>query len=173
MMSKYIQIVKDFITLFNTRNHAEIDNFLTQFVSDEVLAETFHTASGTWIIVKDKFHLKEMIEYNFSSENDLMMITETLSESENKVFWAGTLEGSKWNTPGGINIQEEFEIKAVWIFEFDNNKIIYLKYFLDTFEIMKLSGRAILDEGNKQKIQNYVELLLNTGMISKEIVKVS
>ncbi|MHA2249900.1 MAG: nuclear transport factor 2 family protein [Candidatus Kariarchaeaceae archaeon] len=157
MQNKYKKVALQLIEDLNTKNFQNLQNHFAANASFTV----FIIDKGEYTLVKGRDDVVDVLIQNFDI-GDAQCELQTILSDGNKVAISGLVAGSNYfdidNFP--------FQIKIMAIVDFDDNgKIHHVNYSTNTFEMMRLSGKAILSIGNKEKIRQYILTLQNIGIL--------
>ena len=61
-----------------------------------------------------------------------------------------------------------FSLKLMQVLYYENDKIKKIDHLYDTFYLLALMGKATLNSGNKEKVNNYLNDLARMGILSHE-----
>lgn len=165
----YVAIITKLVSLFNARDDRVVE-YMNEVFSERMSGKFFSTNRGSWRLVEDKEGIQNAFLAIHNPDNNVLWSPMDIYSRGTKVVWEGFWVGSDWKTATGVHISENFKLPIICIFEFEDEKVINFEYFTDTFEMMKLSGRALVKEEDNTKMQQYVSNLVDLGMIPEIIL---
>ncbi|MFW9780157.1 MAG: nuclear transport factor 2 family protein [Candidatus Heimdallarchaeota archaeon] len=102
-----------------------------------------------------------VLQSNFGASNDVIFtIEEMICEASTVCGW-GFLKGTTWMG----NVLGPFELKAFVVLKFKEDKIIYSHWLPDTFAYLRLIGRASFVSNDEDIINQYLDNLVEMGLI--------
>lgn len=167
--SENVAIITKLVGLFNATDD-RVNEYMKEVFSEQINGKFFSTRQGSWRKVENKEDVIKAFMASHNPQNNVLWSPMSIYELENKVIWEGFWVGSDWTTVTGVNIGENFKLAIICIFEFEDDKIVNFEYYTDTFEMTKLSGRALVQEGDNEKIQKFISNLVDMGMLPEIIL---
>lgn len=161
---------KQFCNAIDQVNNGNVDGFDAITHTDLSLL-TIDTTSGENVEIQDKKTILKMFMAIGSHPGNLKVIEEKLLVDNDELCILGYLKGTKLQTQLGLfSFDIPFKYRDTIYAKFDGEKIKRIEIYHDTFEVMRLCGRAILRQNNQEKIRNYLLNLEKLGFISKKSV---
>lgn len=107
-----------------------------------------------------------VLQSNFGASNDFIIdIEQMVCEYETVCLW-GTLSGTTWlDIPTG-----PFKMEVTGWITFKDDKIIRFRWMPDTFAILRLTGRATYQMDDQDTINQYLDNLVEMGLIKEDMV---
>ncbi len=161
MTHHYKQLCRDLAECLNTQNFEQIKQFYHQDVTYSVMMNT-----GKFQDIKGVDKVLTVLQANFGASNDVFIdIEQMVCENKTVCLW-GSLSGTIWmditTTP--------FKFEATGWITFEDNKIIKFLWMPDTFAILRLTGQITFQMDDKDIINQYLDNLVEMGLIKKNMV---
>lgn len=157
------QIVDKFLQALSSGNF----ELMRPHVSESVVYFTFMANLQKQGSLQGIDNLKELFVMFVGTPNDGKFQVETITcDYPSAILW-GKMVGTIWITPGGIHVEEQFEVRAAFLLTFKHDKIQKIEFRYDTFKLMKLSGITVARSGDKEKIKAYVKMIESLGLLPR------
>ena len=162
----YSNAFKEYV--INEMSFDEFRDRMHEYYHQDAISEVFIPNNASYVSLS----LEQMIRLvEKFPETGMKLDHKSIAVDNDTVYLKMEQYGDYTRTPGGQNFEEPYRIELIVELKFVDKKIIYHKTWLDTFRAMKLSGKAILQVKDQERINNYVKMLLDNGIISKDMLK--
>lgn len=156
--------MKDLVlSLINYFNSKDLEKAFT-LIHPDVVMTTFSVRTGKIATVTGKNAYSKAVRENFGETSDLKMTVQTIISEGNLASLSGYYTGTKWEV---LHLKENFKVRFAAIFGFKDGLIIKHDKYLDTLELLRLSGNSVFHENNPLKINQYLELLQELEIIKR------
>lgn len=148
------------IQSLNSRTFERLEQSLHQDVSFGV----FETSVGEFREIQGIQEVIDLFKFNFGASTDVIIDIRKLICEAQTICIFGFLRGSTWLN---IGLDESFVIKFFGMIEFEAGKIKHFEWLPDTFAVLRLNGRASFKMENRDKINQYLDNLVEMGLIKR------
>jgi hypothetical protein len=107
--------------------------------------------------------VRDILVDNFAKPHDMALVEIEMIQEENTIYANLLSKGSRW-----MMVDYPYEFKTITRYVVENNKIVSIQNFFDSFEFMRLFGQALIIQKDEFKIKEYVNLLVDLGMLPQE-----
>ncbi|MHA2089688.1 MAG: nuclear transport factor 2 family protein [Candidatus Kariarchaeaceae archaeon] len=167
-----MSITSDLKSVFNHFNESFTQkrfDLIEEKLDEEASTEVFNTSTGEYLEIHGKTSVMETIIHSWGGDNDMRLETDLVLQDDNFVIAFGYVRGTKWNR---LLDPKGFEIKTTVLFTFKGGIVFRMAFYFDTFHFMKIMGTAIMNQKDDVLTRNYLQLLITTGIISEEMIKI-
>lgn len=156
-----IEVINSLVESFNTKKFENI----SQLIHPDIVMTTFSMKTGKLVYVKGKENYLKAINNNFGPPSNLTIIIKNTIIDKNKASVSGFYEGNMWEL---LKLDKIFQVRFSADLELKDNLIIKHDKYLDTLELLRLSGNSIFQENKEEKIKAYLNKLIRLGIIPKK-----
>ncbi len=163
------EIVDQFLQALSTGNFELMKPHISESVVYVIFADrslrSIDLSLEKQAILEGIDNLKKVFDMFVGAPNNAIFEAEAIAcDYPSAILW-GKMVGTTWKTPGAVHVEEQFDVRSAFLLTLKDDKIQKIEFRVDTFELMRLSGKTVTRSGDKTKIKAYVERIRSLGLI--------